>query len=167
MRKLEKFIQEKKKKKGFTLVELLAVMVVLALIMVLVAPNVLESMNNSKKAALKTYAKKEIQAAKERWQTDALLSNNQTAQTGTLTKTYPIKAASNNIQPLAPDQTQYIGCVKLTGTYASPTYTIYLFDNVNKLYITGTTAAIDTTAVTSGSYASEAAVGGNNNCAGA
>ena len=62
---MEKLIKQIKNKKGFTLVELLAVMVVLALILVLVAPNVLNSMNNSKKNAMVIYAKKMISTAKE------------------------------------------------------------------------------------------------------
>ena len=37
------------KNKGFTLVELLAVIVILAIIMIIAVPNVTEAMNNSKK----------------------------------------------------------------------------------------------------------------------
>lgn len=45
-----------KNKKGFTLVELLAVIIILALIMVLVTPAVLSILNNSKKQAFYMYA---------------------------------------------------------------------------------------------------------------
>ena len=40
-------------KKGFTLVELLAVIVVLAIIMIIAIPAVVESMNNAKKGSFK------------------------------------------------------------------------------------------------------------------
>lgn len=46
-----------KKKNGFTLVELLAVIVVLAIIMVIALPNVLSSMNKGKKESFYLYAK--------------------------------------------------------------------------------------------------------------
>lgn len=44
-------------KKGFTLVELLAVIVVLAIIMIIAIPAVVESMNNAKKVHLKSMLK--------------------------------------------------------------------------------------------------------------
>ena len=64
---LKKLIQ-RENKKGFTLVELLAVMVVLALIIVLVAPNVLQSMNQSKQSAMKTFAKRMMNEAKTQYE---------------------------------------------------------------------------------------------------
>ena len=52
-------------KKGFTLVELLAVIVILALLIVIVANTAIPAMNNAKKKSLETYAKKVMQKAKE------------------------------------------------------------------------------------------------------
>lgn len=51
-------------KKGFTLVELLAVIVILALLIVVVATTALPAMNNAKKNALETYAKRVVENAK-------------------------------------------------------------------------------------------------------
>ena len=55
----------KKNKKGFTLVELLAVIVILALLIVIVANTAIPAMNNAKKKSLQTYAQKVVQKAKE------------------------------------------------------------------------------------------------------
>lgn len=52
-------------KKGFTLVELLAVIVVLALLMVVAGGSIGKSLENSKKASLKTYGERVAKAAKE------------------------------------------------------------------------------------------------------
>ena len=52
-------------KKGFTLVELLAVIVILALLIVIVANTAIPAMNNAKKKSLQTYAQKVVQKAKE------------------------------------------------------------------------------------------------------
>ena len=51
-------------KKGFTLVELLAVIVILALLLVVVANNALPAMNNAKKNSLEVYAKRVVDQAK-------------------------------------------------------------------------------------------------------
>lgn len=45
-------------KKGFTLVELLAVIVVLALIMVFAVPSILTTMNSAKKKSFQMYGEK-------------------------------------------------------------------------------------------------------------
>ena len=55
----------KKNRKGFTLVELLAVIVILALLIVIVANTAIPAMNNAKKKSLQTYAEKVVQKAKE------------------------------------------------------------------------------------------------------
>ena len=52
-------------KNGFTLVELLAVIVILALLIVVVANTAIPAMNNAKKRALETYAARIVQKAKE------------------------------------------------------------------------------------------------------
>ena len=55
---------KKLNKKGFTLVELLAVIVILALLIVVVATTALPAMNNAKKNTLDTYAKRVVEQAK-------------------------------------------------------------------------------------------------------
>lgn len=59
-------------KKGFTLVELLAVIVVLAVIMVIAIPTVIDSMNSAKKNSFVMYGQKMITAAMSKVQGDAL-----------------------------------------------------------------------------------------------
>lgn len=54
-----------KNKKGFTLVELLAVIVVLAIIMIIAIPSVLTAMDNAKKNSFKIFAQRAIQRAME------------------------------------------------------------------------------------------------------
>lgn len=63
------------KNKGFTLVELLAVIVVLAIIMVIAIPNIMRSMDNSKKGTFKVYAQRVLTKAEERYQSDQFLGN--------------------------------------------------------------------------------------------
>ena len=53
-------------KKGFTLVELLVVIVVLGLIMIVVATTAFPAMNKAKQNALETYALRVVEKAKER-----------------------------------------------------------------------------------------------------
>ena len=59
-------------KKGFTLIELLAVIVVLALIMVLVLPNVMDSMNSAKQQTFLLYANRMLSAAMDKRASDEL-----------------------------------------------------------------------------------------------
>ena len=70
-----------KNKKGFTLVELLAVIVVLAIIMIIAIPNVTEAMNNSKKSSLVLEAKKAYSAAVQMVASDELLNGSINAKT--------------------------------------------------------------------------------------
>lgn len=60
-------------KKGFTLVELLAVIVVLAIIMIIAIPAVVESMNNAKKGSFKIYAEKALGNAQSTYSSEDLL----------------------------------------------------------------------------------------------
>ena len=61
-----------KKQNGFTLVELLAVIVILAIIIILVVPNVLSSMETAKKNAFVIEARKVINAGMNQVQTNIL-----------------------------------------------------------------------------------------------
>src|SRR5574344_395790 len=69
----KKVNQKNKKKKGFTLVELLAVIVVLAIIMIIAIPSVLKSMNNAKKGAFKIECQKVLNTAQSAFQSDEML----------------------------------------------------------------------------------------------
>lgn len=66
---------KKLNKKGFTLVELLAVIVILALIMVLVLPNVMDSMNSAKQQTFLLYANRMLDAAMSKRASDELAGN--------------------------------------------------------------------------------------------
>src|SRR5574344_438189 len=71
-------------KKGFTLVELLAVIVVLAIIMIIAIPAVMKQMNNAKQGAFKIEAQKVINTAQQIYESDLML--NQVTATGHGTK---------------------------------------------------------------------------------
>ena len=62
-------------KKGFTLVELLAVIVVLAIIIIIALPNVINAMNRAKEGSFKIYAKRAISDAQSSYQADELMGN--------------------------------------------------------------------------------------------
>ena len=63
----KKKIYLKKYLKGFTLVELLAVIVILAIIMIIAIPAVLETMQTAKKKAMIEYAEKVMNKAEEKY----------------------------------------------------------------------------------------------------
>lgn len=69
--------------KGFTLVELLAVIVVLAIIMIIAIPSVLKSMNNAKKGAFKIEAQKVLNTAQQIYESDEMLNSYQAASHNT------------------------------------------------------------------------------------
>lgn len=60
-----------KKKNGFTLVELLAVIVVLAIIMIIAIPAVLDVMNNARKSSFVLYAEKVVRDVTTQYMYDA------------------------------------------------------------------------------------------------
>ena len=60
-----------KKKNGFTLVELLAVIVVLALIMIIAIPSVLKVMNNARRQSFALYIEKVVTAVQTQYVYDA------------------------------------------------------------------------------------------------
>ncbi len=66
---------KKIKNNGFTLVELLAVIVVLAIIMVIAIPNVMSSMDNARRGTFKVYAQRVMSKAEEQYQTDLMMGN--------------------------------------------------------------------------------------------
>ena len=71
---MEKFYR-KLNNKGFTLVELLAVIVILALIMVIAIPNVLNTVNSSKLSTLHSKAKSIVETFSSAYASDQLLPN--------------------------------------------------------------------------------------------
>lgn len=61
-------------KKGFTLVELLAVIVVLAIIMIIAVPSVVENMNKAKESSFKVYSQKVLSSATSIFMSDQMLN---------------------------------------------------------------------------------------------
>lgn len=72
-----------KNKKGFTLVELLAVIVVLAIIMIIAVPSVLNSMTDARRNSFAVYGEKLINSAQAQAQSTAMVN-------GTIKKCYTI-----------------------------------------------------------------------------
>ena len=64
-----------KKKNGFTLVELLAVIVVLAIIMIIAIPSVLNVMNSARKSSFAIYVKKVVNAVQTQYAYDSNLGD--------------------------------------------------------------------------------------------
>lgn len=99
-------------KKGFTLVELLAVIVILALLIVITANTVLPMMGNTKKSGMVTYADKVLSNATANVQADVLVNADDP------TFYYPITALM--------DQKDYFGCVKVSEKENSDGYNYYI-----------------------------------------
>lgn len=78
---------KKLNKKGFTLVELLAVIVVLAIIMVLTLPTIMNSMNSARQSTFLLYASRMLDTAADKYQSDALLNGGESC--------YEIKTLNN------------------------------------------------------------------------
>ena len=72
---------KKLNKKGFTLVELLAVIVVLAIIMVLTLPTIMNSMNSARQSTFLLYASRMLDTAADKYQSDALLNGGKSCYT--------------------------------------------------------------------------------------
>ena len=63
------------KKKGFTLVELLCVIAILAILVIIALPNILSMFNSAKKSSFETELKSVYTAAEERWINDTFSSS--------------------------------------------------------------------------------------------
>lgn len=68
-------------KKGFTLVELLAVIVVLAIIMVLTLPTIMNSLSSARQSTFLLYASRMLDTAADKYQSDALLNGGKSCYT--------------------------------------------------------------------------------------
>lgn len=78
----------KKNKKGFTLVELLAVIVVLAIIMIIAVPQVMNAMDGAKVGAFKVEARNVIRTAMAQYQTDQLTGGSKATEVTISSKKY-------------------------------------------------------------------------------
>ncbi len=114
------------RKKGFTLVELLAVIVILGIIFAIALPNVLTIIENMRLDALRSSAAMMIKAAEEH-----VLQNNITTNptrltleaTGTVTLRPRLEMSYTNIDVAT---TASFVCVTFSGTPALPSYRVRL-----------------------------------------
>lgn len=110
-----------RKKNGFTLVELLAVIVVLAIIMIIAIPAVLDTMNTARKKSFAMYVTKAVGAVQTKYVYDA----NSGAIQGAGYYVYSIK---NDLD--ATSTGTYDGYVTVNATDVdNPEYIIELYDN--------------------------------------
>ncbi len=115
-------MKNKLNKKGFTLVELLAVIVVLAIIIVIAAPKVLEAMNSATKKAFQMEGQAILTKAMELYMADDLLG------AGSTTKCYTLSSLGITTTG------NYKGYVivygsSLIGNQNTSAYYLYLTDN--------------------------------------
>lgn len=108
-----------RKKNGFTLVELLAVIVVLAIIMIIAIPSVLDTMNNARRKSFVLYAEKVFKSAQEQFTMDS-----QSTIPGAGVYVY-------NIQEMGmADTGSYKGFIIVDAENVDdPQYVVYLWDN--------------------------------------
>ena len=136
----------KENKKGFTIVELLAVIVVLAVVILIAVTAVIPRMNNAKKKALVDEALVYLKAAKEAYSFDPQLLNASSCTNVTDLNGKYVKKDSDN----------YKGAIKTTYTDGVVSQTIYLTDG--KFYVSGS----DT--ITSDNVSDEKPAGFLNSC---
>ncbi|MCX4365894.1 MAG: type II secretion system protein [Bacilli bacterium] len=114
-----------RKKNGFTLVELLAVIVVLAIIMIIAIPSVLDTMNNARRKSFVLEAQKVFKSTQEQYTMDS-----QSSIPGAGVYIYNIKTDLGTA-----DTGNYLGFVIVDATNVDdPQYTIYLWDNNYMLF---------------------------------
>jgi len=124
-----------KNKKGFTLVELLAVIVILALLIVITANTILPLLGRTKETGMTTYAERVLNNAVTSLEADKVVEEE--LEAGDV-KFYRIK---NDLT----DNDSYFGCVKVNATSSGYTYEIKMFTNKDELYLYSTAAINDIT----------------------
>ena len=120
---------KKMNSRGFTLVELLAVIVVLAIIMVFAVPAIMGTMNNAKKSAFKAYANKVLNLAAAKYEGDNMMNTLPAALAGTITGA--TRAYCYTLSELELTTTGgYTGyAIVALDANAKPTYYVTLRDN--------------------------------------
>ncbi len=114
-----------RKKNGFTLVELLAVIVVLAIIMIIAIPSVLDTMNNARRKTFVLEAQKVFKSTQEQYTMDS-----QSSIPGAGVYIYNIKTDLGTT-----DTGNYLGFVIVDAEDVdNPQYIIYLWDNNYMLF---------------------------------
>ncbi len=130
---------KKLNKKGFTLVELLAVIVILALLMVVATSSIGGAMSNAKKNALKTEAQKMLTSAYQDMKSSFMLSNNIANVSG---EKKDAATAGNTILKYS-DGTKYEAYFEINSSNQIITYCVRDADNKLSLSKTGLTISVD------------------------
>ncbi len=95
--------------KGFTLIEILAVVVIIAVIMILVIPNILGTMKTTKKQALKEYAMKSFNEAQKLYESEEFSKiQHGSSDSDFQTNTYGYVITLSTLESI---QDKYKGCV--------------------------------------------------------
>lgn len=105
-------------KNGFTLVELLAVIVILGLLIIIVMNTALPAMNQAKTKALNTYASRVIEKVKEQCMAESIAQSsipNTTNLGDPGNATLKSKCSNVNVTTIMPNKT-YSGTVSVTST---------------------------------------------------
>ena len=122
------------KRKGFTLVELLAVIVILAIIMIIAIPSVLGTMTTARKKSFVEYATKVYMAAESKYMSAQTLGLSDLGcsfsgfdESDGMNYFYDIKTdlGLENVG----DYKGYVGVVKPTGGQSKPKFQILLYDS--------------------------------------
>lgn len=114
---------KKNNRKGFTLVELLAVIIVLALILVFAIPAVLDTSTRAQKKSFATYARRVLTLAQEYVEAQKLDGD---------VDNMAFKNETGSGFSLGTNDNEYTACIEYT---TDGTYKIYMF---NKTYYVGT-----------------------------
>lgn len=128
----------KSNKKGFTLVELLAVIVILALLIVITMNTIVPLLGRTKETGAVTYAKRVLNNALTNLEADKIISGELKTNESRYYK----------ISQELTDADSYFGCVKVTNSSGTYKYEIKMFSNNDKLYLKSTYDASSGHAIT-------------------
>lgn len=109
---------KKLNKKGFTLVELLAVIVILAVVILVAVNNVIPQMNKAKAGAFKTEALSFLDGAEQYYTSQQMTGKdfNETNKAGEKLEGVTIKYLVDNKYVKSADVDKYTGCIKYDET---------------------------------------------------
>ena len=123
----------KNTRKGFTLVELLAVIVILAIIMIIAIPSVLGTMTTARKKSFCEYVTKVYMAAENKYMAAQTLGTGKMGHSYTTTingKTAYVYSVKTDLGlENVGDYEGYVGVVKPTGDMTKPIFYVALHDS--------------------------------------
>lgn len=121
-------------KKAFTLIELLAVIVIIAIVMIIAIPNIVGTMQTSRKEALKDFGAKLFDEAAAQLETEKM-ANVRLGYAGSKFRKITLNSYSITVNQLVPEQNKYKGLVRFVfyEDYDSYDMYLYLYDGEYKL----------------------------------